>query len=185
MPAALRDTCCVFGPQINTKSQNYQNTAKQTRGAAVGGGGGGGSQMLSLAISPSICSRILATLKTDTFYSHMTHVWVKIEVTLKTRRQGRYFLVGAQPALIYWRSLIGQTDQSGCQNQANVHSLSGPVVIGPSGAARCALTVMGCEENLAGSRLACCSAHWEGEENSLRTDCHVRLFYSGYYMKVK
>lgn len=74
-PAALRDTSCIFGPQINTQSQKYWIAAKQTRGAVQRGGGGrGGSQMLSLAISLSICSRILATLKTDTFYSHMTHV---------------------------------------------------------------------------------------------------------------
>lgn len=83
MPAAPRDTSCIFGPQINTqKSQNYWIAAEQTRGAAEGGRGGrgggeggyggGGPQMLSLAISLSICSRILATLKTDTFYSHMT-----------------------------------------------------------------------------------------------------------------
>lgn len=76
MPAALRDTSRIFGPQINTQSQNYWMAAKQKRRAAEGGGGGGGggSQMLSLAISLSICGRILATLKTDTFYSHMTRV---------------------------------------------------------------------------------------------------------------
>lgn len=51
MPVALRDTSCIFGPQINTQSQKYWIAAKQTRGAAEGGGGGGGgSQMLSLAI---------------------------------------------------------------------------------------------------------------------------------------
>ena len=43
MPAAPRDTSCIFGPQINTqKSQNYWIAAEQTRGAAEGGGGGGG-----------------------------------------------------------------------------------------------------------------------------------------------
>lgn len=73
MPAALRDTSSIFGPQINTQSQKCWIAAKQTRGVAAGGVGGG-SQMLSLAISLSICSRILATLKKDTFYSHMTHV---------------------------------------------------------------------------------------------------------------
>ncbi len=52
--------------------------------------------------------------------------------------------MGAQPALIRRTGPIGQMDQSGCQNQRNVHSLSGPVVIGPSGTARCELTVMGC-----------------------------------------
>lgn len=46
--------------------------------------------MLSLAISLSICSRILATLQTDTFYSHMTHVRVKKKIyirELETRRR--------------------------------------------------------------------------------------------------
>lgn len=73
MLAALSDTSSVFGPQINTQTQKYWIAAKQTRGVAAGGAGGG-SQMLSLAISLSICGRILATLKKDTFYLHMTHV---------------------------------------------------------------------------------------------------------------
>lgn len=34
MPAALCDTCCIFGPQINTQSQTYWIAAKPTRGAA-------------------------------------------------------------------------------------------------------------------------------------------------------
>lgn len=72
MPAALHDMSCIFGPQINSPSQKYWIAPKQTRRAAEEGGRR--SQMLSLAISLSICSRILATLKTDAFYSHMTHV---------------------------------------------------------------------------------------------------------------
>lgn len=54
--------------------------------------GRGGSQMLRLAISFSICSRILATLKTDAFYPHMTRVWVQIQAGLKLCRDGERLL---------------------------------------------------------------------------------------------
>lgn len=112
MPAALRDTSCIFGPQINTRSHNRRIATETDKRSSRGrrrGGGGGGSQMLSLAISLSICSRILATLQTDTFYSHMTHVRVKKKYIYTRARNSvqRDFLVGAQPALIHWRGLIG------------------------------------------------------------------------------
>lgn len=38
MPAALHDTSCIFGPQINSPSQKYWIAPKQTRRAAEEGG---------------------------------------------------------------------------------------------------------------------------------------------------
>lgn len=73
MPAALHDTSCIFGLQINSLSQKYW-IARNRQEEQQRREGGRRSQMLSLAISLSICSRILATLKTDAFYSHTTHV---------------------------------------------------------------------------------------------------------------
>lgn len=81
-------------------------------------------------------------------------------------RGGREFLVGAHPTLIHGEGgPIGQTGQSECQKkkkniyiEINKSELCSQLV-GPGAAARCALTVMGCEDDLAGSRLTRGGAH--------------------------
>lgn len=40
MSAALRDTCCIFWPQVNTQSEGCWPAAEQTRGGGRGEGGG-------------------------------------------------------------------------------------------------------------------------------------------------
>lgn len=101
MPAALRDTSCIFGPQINTESQKYWIAAKQRRGAAERRGGGG-SQMLSLAISLFNLQPYIAHFKDrHILFAHDPRVSKNISEFKTRQKKGRDCLVGAQPALIH------------------------------------------------------------------------------------
>lgn len=83
MPAALCDTCCIFGPQINNQSQNYWMTVKQTKVAAAKSGN------LSFNLQPYIGhfkGRHIC-------FTHGPHVSKNVSDFKNQERHGRDFLV--------------------------------------------------------------------------------------------
>lgn len=102
-PAALHDTSCIFGPQINTQGQKYWIAAKQTRGAAEEGGEGWGEVAdakpgnLSFNLQPYIGH----FKDRRTLCAHDPHASETISEFETRPRRERAFRAGAQPALIH------------------------------------------------------------------------------------
>lgn len=125
MPAALRDTSSIFGPQINTQSKKYWMAAKETRGA--GGWRGGVADAKTGNLSFNLRPYIGHFKERHILFAHDPRVSENRSGGFERwRRRGERFSRGCSSCTDPLKgSEKARQDQVACQNQRNVGSLSG------------------------------------------------------------